>query len=603
MPISPVAASKSYFHLSMLRRGLLLLALAAVQSGAQQPFAQQTLLVPAFAGSERGPATRASDIVRSRVAAAFPRSELKVVSGGDLSDWLVKSGFDENFVLSEGELKEAARKFRADERITGTVTTSKGQVHLDLELSMVRDLRLTQPVTSDAATVAQAAEAAARDIIAARKQIVGLRQCENLSRDGKQAEAVSAAARGVAAYAKAVPARLCMLAALLRLERPPFDTVAAVAQAVLDVAPANPIALDDLAQALDALGKPADAAPVWVKLQRTDTTSAELAERVVNALAREGNARIALPIIDRGTDQHPDNLQLLKLRWLVHLAAEDWKGATAAGERLLERDAASRVDPEIYSRLAMAYRSDSQPTRALGVAATGVSRFPKSAPLFVLYLQLLRAESDAALPRGLAEFPDNAELHVVAAQMARGAGKVTTALAETKRALAANPDLPHGYLQLAQLELDAGEPDSALAAISDALRHREDSTTVAQFALARGNALYKAATASQKRDDYQRAMRFLSLAVRIAPTPEGKFLLGASALSVSQSAASEAPASKNCDLSKLADSSLTEAEVNLISGGSAAPDAAKQYLDYVAKLRPYVSDQLKSFCNAAPHPK
>ncbi|HEV8214516.1 MAG TPA: hypothetical protein VGP95_01745, partial [Gemmatimonadaceae bacterium] len=575
----------------MLRRCFVILALTAVPAGAQQRFTTQVLLVPAFAGPDRGVAGRAADLVRGRVASAFPRSELRVVSGGDLSDWLVKSGFDENAVLTDVELKEAARKFRADERITGSVATSAGRVRLDLLLSMIRDLRLSQPVTAEGSTVAEAAETAARDLVAARRQIPGLRQCENLSRDGKHSEAITAAAQGVVAYGKAVPARLCMLGAMLKLDRPPFDSVAAVSQGVLAVAPTNAIALEDLAQALDALGKTAEAAPVWVRLQRTDTASEALVDRVVNALAREGNARLALPIIDAGSDQHPDNLPLLKLRWLVHLAAENWKGATLAGERLLERDPASRGEADIYARLATAYRSDSQPARALGVAATGVSRFPKSAPLFVLYLQLLRAESDAALPRGLAAFPENAELHVVAAQMARGAGNLATALAETKRAVATNPNLPHGFLQLAQLELDAGQPDSALAAINDALRHGEDSTTVAQFALARGNALYKGATASQKRDDFQRAMRFLSLAVRLAPTPEAKFLLGASALSVSQSAASEAPASKSCDLSKLADSSLTEAEVNLISGGSAAPDAAKQYLDYVAKLRPYVSDQ------------
>ena len=69
---------------------------------------------------------------------------------------------------------------------------------------------------------------------------------------------------------------------------------------------------------------------------------------------------------------------------------------------------------------------------------------------------------------------------------------------------------------------------------------------------------------------------------------------------VSQSAATDAPASKSCDLSRLADSTLTEAEINLVSGGSAAPDAAKQYLDYVAKLRPYVADQLKNFCPPTP---
>src|SRR5437868_5999415 len=84
---------------------------------------------------------------------------------------------------------------------------------------------------SDGATVSDAAEAAARDLIAARRQIPGLRRCENLARDAKPADAIAAAAQGVVAYAKAVPARLCMLGAMLKLDSPPFDSVAAVAQA------------------------------------------------------------------------------------------------------------------------------------------------------------------------------------------------------------------------------------------------------------------------------------------------------------------------------------------------------------------------------------
>ena len=121
-------------------------------------------------------------------------------------------------------------------------------------------------------------------------------------------------------------------------------------------------------------------------------------------------------------------------------------------------------------------------------------------------------------------------------------------------------------------------------------------TTVMLFRLARGNALYKSANATQKRDDFQRAMRFLALAARTGPTAEAKFLLGASGLTVSLSASTEARTTKSCELSKLADSTLTDAEINLVGGGAVAPDAAKQYLDYVAKLRPYVLDQVKRFC-------
>src|SRR5205085_912651 len=155
----------------------------------------------------------------------------------------------------------------------------------------------------------------------------------------------------------------------------------------------------------------------------------------------------------------------------------DWKGATEAGERLVARDPATQVDPEFHARLANAYRADSQPARALGVAAQAAAKFPTNAPLYIVYLQLLRAESEAALPRGLATFPDNAELHVLAAQSLKGSGNAAGALAETKRALAVNPRLPHGYLQLAQLELEAGNVDSAYAAMELAPKYGEEPAT------------------------------------------------------------------------------------------------------------------------------
>jgi tetratricopeptide (TPR) repeat protein len=574
---------------------ILLIVAAFATAGAQQKFTTQVMVVPAFRGQERGLGGKAGDIVRGRVGGGFPRSELRVISGGDIDDWLRLSGFEQNAELSEGELHELAKKFRADERITGIVTRSAGQVKIDASLTLVRDLRLSQPLTASGATVNEAADAVAKEAIAARRQLIPLRQCENAVRAGNSNEAAGFAAVGIAAYSRAVPARLCLLNALTHLQAP-ADSIIAVAQAVLSVAPANPIALDNLANALDVEGKGTAAAPVWVRLLATDSSSEELIDRVVNALSREGNAAMAQPIIDRGSGEHSDNLVLLKLRWLVHLATHDWAGAVDAGEKLLARDLSAQADPDFYARLANAYRADSAPARAIAIAGTGVAKFPKDAPLYLVYVQLLRAENDVALTRGLAAFPENPELHVLAAQTMKSAGNSAGALAETKRALAANPKLPHGYLQLAQLELDVGHVDSAYAAIEAAPSHGEDRVTVAQFALARGNALYKSATASQKREDFQLAMKFLTLATSLAPSAESKFLLGASALSISQSAATEAPATKSCDLSKLAESSLTEAEINLVSGGSAAPDAAKQFLDYAAKLRPYVADQIKSFC-------
>jgi tetratricopeptide (TPR) repeat protein len=572
-----------------------LVVVAFATAGAQQKFTTQIMVVPAFRGAERGLAGKAADIVRGRVSGAFPKSELRVVSGGDIDDWLRRSGFEQNPELNEGELRELSTKFRADERITGAVVRANGQIKIDAALTLVRDLRLTQPVSAVGTTVSDAADAVAKEAIAARGQFVSLRQCENSLRGGKSSEAASFAATGIAAYARAVPARLCLLTALTNIAASP-DSIIAVARAVLDVSTANPIALEHLATSLDAKGDGKSAAPVWVRLLATDSSREELIERVVNALSREGNAALAQPLIDRGTTEHAENLILLKLRWLVHLATRDWPGAVAAGEQLLARDPASQAEPDFYSRLATAYRSDSESVRALAIASLGVARFPKDASLYLVYVQLLRTENDIALTRGLMSFPENAELHALAAQSAKKTGNAAAALEETKHALAANPRLPHGYLQLAQLELDLGHVDSAYAAIENAPRYGEDRVSVAHFALASGNTLYKSASASQKREDFQTAMRFLSLATAMSPSAESKFLLGASALSISQSAATEAPTTKSCDLSKLAESSLTEAEINLVSGGSASPDAAKQFLDYVAKLRPYVADQIKSFC-------
>ena len=235
--------------------------------------------------------------MRGRVAAAFSKNELRVVSNGDVDDWLRRSGFEENVALSEGELRELARKFRADERIVGTVTRIAGKIRIEAALSLIRDARLSQPLSGEGASVNEAADLVAREAIAARAQLVPLRQCENLAREGKAKEAAAAATAGVAAYSRAVPARVCLINALVKLGSKP-DTIMTVAKAVLVTSPANPVALEALAAAYDAADKTSDAAPVWVRLLATDSTNEDLIEKVVTALSREGNAKLAEPLID-----------------------------------------------------------------------------------------------------------------------------------------------------------------------------------------------------------------------------------------------------------------------------------------------------------------
>ena len=140
------------------------------------------------------------------------------------------------------------------------MTRDAGRVRVEAELTLVRDLRLTQPLAGEGATVAEAADVVAGDAIAARRQLASLRQCENLVRDGKSGEAAAAAAAGIAAYPRAVPARICLLTALINLEAKP-DTLIAVAKAAIAIAPANATVLADLADAYDGQGNSAAAAP------------------------------------------------------------------------------------------------------------------------------------------------------------------------------------------------------------------------------------------------------------------------------------------------------------------------------------------------------
>lgn len=582
----------------MLKRAALIagLLMLAAPLRAQDKFVTQILMVPTFRGADRDAAHEAADIVRNRVADAFHNKGLRVVSAGSVENWLEKSGYNEDMPLLPAEREMVARHFRTDEEVVGTVTPADSGYRVDAQIILTRDPRMVQPITAVARSVRDAAEAVARDVIAARSQMVPLRECENAVRAGAFDKAAALAARAIAAYPPATLARACLLSALGSMPGDHADSVVAVARALLVRWPASPIALEYLATTLDAKGDAAGAGEAWVRLLDTDSLNASLIRRVVDALSREGNATLAEPLIVRGAKAHPDDLELLKLEWLVHLATSNWKAAVATGQRLETRDEASKVDPDFYRRLASAYRADSQPVRALMTVATGVTRFPDDAPLYSLYVQLLRQEHQAALTRGLARFPETADLHVIASQTLKDQGAVAQAVGEIRVALAVNPRLPHGWLQLADDEMALQHPDSALAALDAALANGESTGTVAQFALARGNALYASANGTKRRADFEHARQFLQLANRLVPTPESAFLLGASALSVSQAAATEAPAAKSCELVRLADSTLAEAETNLATGRSVAPDAAQQFLDYASTLRPYVASQLKALC-------
>jgi hypothetical protein len=160
-----------------------------------------------------------------------------------------------------------------------------------------------------------------------------------------------------------------------------------------------------------------------------------------------------------------------------------------------------------------------------------------------------------------------------------------------------DPTLGQGYLALAQTQVDLGMTDSAYISTRRALERGERAATVAAFALARGNALYRAANTTRERRDYQAAFWFLSLADSLQGSPSSNFLLGATALAISQSAASDAPTTRECATSRLAEELLPLAREKITAGAVVAVDAARQYLAYLDQLEPVVAQQVATLCS------
>lgn len=592
---------------------LAVLSLAAADAAAQrrppQEFTRQELLIANFrldSGADLKLGRKVADALRSRVDKLSDGREVHVISGGDIRFHLTKASFSPDSALSRGDLRILGANLRADEFLVGTVERAPGGVRLRSELVLVRDERFVQPFPAVAGSNAdRIADQLARTVVALRAQMPFERRCENHLREGRPGEAVRVAREGVAAVPRGALVRTCLVMAL-RAAGVPAAVLLEESRAVLALHDVNAHALEAAAIALDSLRRPDDAAAMWLRLAATDSNNVALIQRVVWALAFGGNARRAEPLIIRASTAHPDNIELLRQRWHVFSEIKRWPLAIAAGEERLARDSMVYGDADFFLKLATAYRANAQPYKSIETVSRGVSLFPADARLYALYTQFVRAESDTVIPRGLALFPRSAELLALNAQLLRSRGKVEESLQASRMALAIDSTLEQADMMIAQAEFDLGRPDSALASLRRAMARGEDSALVAQFALSKGNALSRTANGTGARGDHMVAMRFLAYADSVRPSVQAKFLMGAAAFAVTQSALTDAPAApekiQGCELARLGAEMLPFAQTRIEAGQSVAPEAARQYLEYLDKLRPYLDKQLEVFCVAPSAP-
>jgi tetratricopeptide (TPR) repeat protein len=571
---------------------------ASLGAQRQQEFTQQGLLVSPFKSTDKKLGNKVADEIRGRVEKAANKRELEVVDERSMTTALFNAGFPADMVPDLSQVRALSRYLRADEYLMGAVEKTPAGYRVSARLILARDVRMQQPLPD--AVDPDAERAAARlasTVTEARRQLAPQRRCENALREGRANQAMDAAREGVRLYPRSTLARRCLLAAQLAVGTP-ADTILGVVGEMLRVDSSSFHALEGAAQAYDVLKNKDRAAEMWLRLQRSDTSDVELAERVVSALLYDGNSVKAEPLVTKLSEARPEHLGLMRLRWQVLFANKSWKEASRVGGTLLATDSMSVKDSTFFLRLATAYRSSGDAVRAVEIAARGLQQFPKDPRLFSTYVQLVRGEAVDGLTRGLAAFPQNAEFKIMQSQDLKVRGKTEESVDAMREALALDSTIEHGHIQLARAQTELGQNDSAYVTLKRALSAGEDSALIAQFALARGNQLYRAANSTKMRPDYMLAMRFLALADSVRQSPQAKLLMGVAALSVAQSAATEAPKTKDCELSRLGSDMIAFAQPNLAAGVEVAAEAVKQYQDYLTQLQPISAKQVEVFCKA-----
>ena len=566
---------------------------AGAQPAAAGEFTRQALLVLGFARGEAMDARagrQAGDAVRQRIDRLANSRELELLGGGEVRKRLESAGFTDDDVFDARSLGHVARAVRADEFLVGRVSRAeRGGFRLEAELRLVRDPWTRHPVApATGSDLNAAADALARAVTDARRQLAPDRRCRNALRDGRPQQALAAVRAAIASGADGAFVRSCHVIALGAAGAPPDERLNA-ARALLALDPTSRPGLDGAARAYDLLRRRSEAAEHWEALAATDTTDYLLASQVGYALLDGGNARAALPVVARALRIHADSVGLVRLRWLAARDAGELPVAIEAGELLRARDPRADGDSTFLGQLAEAYRGTGQPIRALELAARGAARFPGDPRLYALYAKLILAERDTVVPRGLARFPKSAPLHVLAAGELKARGQAEQALAATRVAVALDSTLPQGILAVAQAEYELGRPDSALVALRRALVRGEDTSVVAQFALAKGNALLRAANQTRTHADLHRALRFLALGDSARPTAPSKLVLGTAALAYAQALLLDVPRAApaaRCTLARDGAGAVATARAALAAGESAAPDAARQYLGFAAQMGP-----------------
>jgi tetratricopeptide (TPR) repeat protein len=267
-----------------------------------------------------------------------------------------------------------------------------------------------------------------------------------------------------------------------------------------------------------------------------------------------------VPFVNQLVADNPGDPSFLLLQMRVKLAARDFKGGIAAGQELIRTDTASAT-ADLFSRLSTAAQLDSQPQVAAQLLAQGVAKFPQNGSLLVDYADALR-----------------------------GAGQTQQAVDLLNRAATQNPRPQGVYVAQARLFSETNRLDDALRALQQAVQAGDSAALVSRYAVQVGQSAYRQANTTKAPADFQRAISILEFANRTQTSPEGQFLLGATALGYGQTQLQAAQSTRSCTAVNAARTAFNTAQANLPAGGKFNPQATTQLLSALGQLSP-IPDQ------------
>ena len=534
---------------------------ASAQRGAPTPVPR--VMVATFQSTDKDLGIKAAEELRNRITRDADARKLVVIPKTDINKTLEASGYPTTEALQPNDAKALATLLRADEYIDGIATKTPTGVKVEARLILARDQNIGQPLPAvEAGNVGQAAAQISKSYQQAREQLVDEKNCYTLFREGKNADAILIARKAISKYPNATIAGVCLANAYYAMKQ--TDSVLAISERLTVIDPRNIPALKYEAEIYQARKDP-KAIPVLTRLMAADPSNDQLREQVIATLVQSGQAAQAVPIVEEAIAQNPGDPKTLQMGWRVFLAAQQPEKAVTTGAEMIKADTAL-ADSAYFIRTASAL-SSTNPTRAAELVA-----------------------------QGTAKFPTNSTLQVIRANTLSKAGQNAQALVAINAALAANPKVENGYAQKLLILSAMNMPDSALATIKVAQAAGVDKKTLGQVALKLGSDAYKAGNVSKNRTDLQRAVQFLLLADQLEPSADAKFLAGASAFLIGQSAVNEAQDTKNCALARLAKENFATAQENVPAGLQTYADAAKQLLTAIPQFTPAVDDQIRRFC-------